>query len=168
MSVLEHFFVADSCITAPAHPSATDGRVSGLVYIIDGSNTIRMVILQLQFTFYNWDICFLSVSGWSWKPQHRRRAIRTRSYGSYLAANPGWQIRRQPSPDLHPEGDGNNFPRHRWTLLPNQWIQSDSSPNEWQKAHHFRAPTRPVHVVEMTLLIAVWGAAHENLCVRNN
>ena len=30
MSVLEHL-VADSCITAPAHPSATDGRVSGLI-----------------------------------------------------------------------------------------------------------------------------------------
>ena len=27
------FLVADSCISAPAHPSATDGRVSGLVYL---------------------------------------------------------------------------------------------------------------------------------------
>ena len=26
------FLVADSCISAPVHPSATDGRVSGLVY----------------------------------------------------------------------------------------------------------------------------------------
>ena len=26
------FLVADSCISAPAHPSATDGRVSGLVF----------------------------------------------------------------------------------------------------------------------------------------
>ena len=32
------FLVADSCISAPAHPSATDGRVSGLVIALCSFN----------------------------------------------------------------------------------------------------------------------------------
>ena len=37
------FLVADSCISAPAHQSATGGRVSGLVNLRNGSQTVSSI-----------------------------------------------------------------------------------------------------------------------------